>query len=88
LANTNGLVPERIRRSLARLPSAMPAAGMPGTYTRLTAEAQWRRSFTDSIGQIWTRSQSPASMRSTPRSRTQTGRLNFLPVRPTPRRCG
>lgn len=28
--------------------------GMPGTYSRLSAEAQWRRSFTDPIGQIWT----------------------------------
>ena len=28
--------------------------GVPGTYTRLTAEAQWRKSFTDSFGQIWT----------------------------------
>ncbi|MGB3865771.1 MAG: LPS-assembly protein LptD [Xanthobacteraceae bacterium] len=45
------------------LQSADPAAGVrdacllrgiPGTYSRLTAEAQWRRSFTDPIGQIWT----------------------------------
>ncbi len=28
--------------------------GIPGTYSRFTAEAQWRRSFTDPIGQIWT----------------------------------
>jgi LPS-assembly protein len=28
--------------------------GVPGTYTRLTPEAQWRKSFTDSFGQIWT----------------------------------
>jgi LPS-assembly protein len=28
--------------------------GVPGTYTRFTAEAQWRRSFTDDLGQIWT----------------------------------
>jgi LPS-assembly protein len=28
--------------------------GIPGTYTRLTGEAQWRRSYTDSFGQIFT----------------------------------
>ena len=28
--------------------------GMPGTYTRFSAEADWRRSFTDSAGEIWT----------------------------------
>ena len=28
--------------------------GIPGTYTRFTAEAQWRRQFTDPIGQVWT----------------------------------
>lgn len=28
--------------------------GLPGTYTRFSAEAQWRRSFTDELGQIFT----------------------------------
>ncbi|MDB5504534.1 MAG: organic solvent tolerance protein [Tardiphaga sp.] len=28
--------------------------GVPGTYTRVTGEAQWRRSYTDSFGQIFT----------------------------------
>jgi LPS-assembly protein len=28
--------------------------GMPGTYTRFSAEVDWRRSFTDSAGEIWT----------------------------------
>jgi LPS-assembly protein len=28
--------------------------GMPGTYTRATGEVAWRRSFTDSAGEIWT----------------------------------
>ncbi len=28
--------------------------GMPGTYTRATGEVDWRRSFTDSAGEIWT----------------------------------
>jgi LPS-assembly protein len=28
--------------------------GVPGTYSRVTGEAEWRRSFTDSFGQIFT----------------------------------
>ena len=38
----------------ARLRDACLLRGIPGTYSRFTAEAQWRRSFTDSIGEIWT----------------------------------
>lgn len=39
---------------LARTRTNCMLQGIPGTYSRLSAEAQWRRSFTDSIGQIWT----------------------------------
>jgi LPS-assembly protein len=28
--------------------------GVPGTYSRFTAETHWRRSMTDSLGQVWT----------------------------------
>ena len=28
--------------------------GIPGTYTRMSADAHWRRSFTDSFGQVFT----------------------------------
>ncbi len=28
--------------------------GAPGTYSRFSAEAQWRKSYTDTLGQIWT----------------------------------
>ena len=47
LANTNGLCTTASADPLARLPSQCLLRGMPGTYTRLTAEAQWRKSFTD-----------------------------------------
>jgi LPS-assembly protein len=53
-ASTNGLCTMASADPLARLPSQCLLRGVPGTYTRLTAEAQWRRSYTDSIGQIWT----------------------------------
>jgi LPS-assembly protein len=39
---------------LARIPANCLLRGIPGTYTRLTGEAEWRRSFTDAIGEIWT----------------------------------
>jgi LPS-assembly protein len=39
---------------LARTPANCLLRGVPGTYTRLTGEAQWRRSYTDSAGEIWT----------------------------------
>ena len=54
LANTIGLCTNASADPLARMPSQCLLRGMPGTYTRLTAEAQWRRSFTDPFGQIWT----------------------------------
>jgi len=35
-------------------PGCSVLRGIPGDYTRLSAEATWRRSFTDRFGQIWT----------------------------------
>jgi LPS-assembly protein len=37
-----------------KIPTNCLLRGIPGTYTRATAEGQWRRSFTDDWGQIWT----------------------------------
>src|SRR5215475_4725633 len=51
---TNGLCTMVSADPLARTPSQCLLRGFPGTYTRFSAEAQWRRSFTDSIGEIWT----------------------------------
>lgn len=53
-ANTNSLCLTTSADPMARTPSQCLLRGMPGTYTRLTAEAQWRKSYTDSFGQIWT----------------------------------
>src|SRR3979411_490813 len=54
--------------------------GMPGTYTRLTGEVQWRKSFTDPFGQIWT----PFAILRTDaidaEISNQPGVSNFLPV--------
>ena len=53
---------------------------MPGTYTRLTGEAQWRRSFTDSVGQIWTPFASLRADAIDASISNQPGVSNFLPV--------
>jgi LPS-assembly protein len=54
LANTTSLCTTTSADPLARTPSQCLLRGFPGTYTRLTAEAQWRKSYTDPFGQIWT----------------------------------
>ncbi len=37
-----------------KVPANCLLRGVPGTYTRFSAEAQWRRSITDSFGQVFT----------------------------------
>ncbi len=37
-----------------KVPANCLLRGAPGDYTRLSVEADWRRSFIDPIGQIWT----------------------------------
>jgi LPS-assembly protein len=54
--------------------------GMPGTYTRLTAEADWRRSFTDSWGEIWTPFASIRADAINADISNQPGVSNYLPV--------
>jgi LPS-assembly protein len=54
--------------------------GMPGTYTRFTGEAQWRRSFTDSAGEIWTPFASVRADAIDASISNQPGVSNFLPV--------
>jgi LPS-assembly protein len=53
---------------------------MPGTYTRLSAEAQWRRSFTDSFGEIWTPFAIMRADAINADISNQPGVANFLPV--------
>src|SRR5437764_1813394 len=65
---------------LARLPAQCLLRGMPGTYTRLTAEAQWRKSFTDSAGEIWTPFAILRADAINASISDQPGVSNFLPV--------
>lgn len=64
---------------MARTPSQCLLRGIPGTYTRLSGQVDWRRSIIDPWGQIWTPF---ASMRVDLASATiwnQPGVTNYLP---------
>src|SRR5258708_6525997 len=80
LANTTSLCTTASADPLARLPTQCLLRGMPGTYTRLTGEAQWRRSFTDSAGEIWTPFASIRADAIDAEISNQPGVSNFLPV--------
>src|SRR5258706_10532903 len=80
LANTNGLCLTASADPMARLPAQCLLRGMPGTYTRFTAEAQWRRSFTDSAGGIWTPFAILRADAINASISNQPGVSNFLPV--------
>jgi LPS-assembly protein len=80
LANTNGLCLTASADPMARLPTQCLLRGMPGTYTRATVEGQWRRSFTDSAGEIWTPFAILRADAIDASISNQPGVSNFLPV--------
>lgn len=80
LANTSGLCLTVSADPLARTPGNCLLRGMPGTYTRFSAEAQWRKSFTDPIGQIWTPFAILRADAINASISNQPGVSNFLPV--------
>jgi LPS-assembly protein len=80
LANTNGLCLNASADPLARMPNQCLLRGVPGTYTRATVEAQWRRSFTDPAGQIWTPFAMVRADAISASISNQPGVSNFLPV--------
>ena len=63
-----------------KIPSNCLLRGIPGDYTRLTAEVEWRRSFTDSIGQIFTPFASLRGDVISANIDNQPGVSNYLPV--------
>jgi LPS-assembly protein len=80
LANTASLCTTTSADPLARTPSQCLMRGFPGTYTRLTAEAQWRKSFTDPLGQIWTPFAILRADAINSSVSNQPGVSNFLPI--------
>jgi LPS-assembly protein len=80
VANTNGLCTMASADPMARIPTQCLLRGAPGTFTRLTAEAQWRRSFTDPFGQIFTPFAILRADAIDAQVANQPGVGNFLPV--------
>jgi len=54
-ASTNGLCAISSADRPSR-PQQLPAARVPGTYSRLSTEVSWRRTVVDNYGQVFTRS--------------------------------
>jgi LPS-assembly protein len=81
-ASINGLCSTTTSADPARsiVPANCLLRGIPGDYTRLTAEAQWRKSFTDSWGQIWTPFASIRADAVNADISNQPGVSNFLPT--------
>jgi LPS-assembly protein len=80
VANTNGLCTMASADPMARIPTQCLLRGAPGTYTRLTGEAEWRRSFTDPFGQIFTPFAILRADAIDSHISNQPGVANFLPV--------
>jgi len=80
VANTNGLCTMASADPLARIPTQCLLRGAPGTFTRLSAEAQWRRSFIDPFGQIFTPFAILRADAIDAHVANQPGVGNFLPV--------
>src|SRR6201991_1095227 len=80
LASNNGWCLPTSADPTVKIPTNCLLRGIPGTYTRATAEGQWRRSFTDDWGQIWTPFASLRVDAIDASISNQPGGSNFLPV--------
>lgn len=61
-----------------KVPNNCLLRGIPGSYTRFSAEASWRRSFTDPIGQIFTPFASVRADAATLSIKDQPGVSNYI----------
>jgi LPS-assembly protein len=80
LAANNGWCLPTSADTKVKTPANCLLRGMPGTYTRASVEGQWRRSFTDDWGQIWTPFASIRADAIDASISNQPGVSNFLPV--------
>lgn len=78
-----------ISTGLVCSPSADPALktpnncllrGIPGNYTRLSAEVHWKRAITDQIGQVWTPFAMIRADTAQTSIRSEPGVSNYLPT--------
>jgi LPS-assembly protein len=79
-ALTGACLPTSADPARSIVPANCLLRGMPGTYTRFTGEVSWRRSFTDSAGEIWTPFASFRADAVNASISNQPGVANFLPV--------
>ena len=80
-SSANGTcIPTSADSAKAIIPANCLMRGMPGTYTRFSGEVDWRRSFTDSAGEIWTPFASLRADAINADISNQPGVSNFLPV--------
>jgi LPS-assembly protein len=61
-----------------KIPANCLLRGIPGDYTRFTAEAKWRRQFTDPIGQVWVPFASVRADLATASIDNQVGVANYM----------
>jgi LPS-assembly protein len=80
LAANNGWCLPTSADPTVKIPANCLLRGIPGTYTRASAEGQWRRSFTDDWGQIWTPFAKLRVDAIDASISNQPGVSNFLPV--------
>lgn len=80
MAAANGWCAPTSADPTVKIPANCLLRGIPGTYTRATAEGQWRRSFTDDWGQIWTPFAKLRVDAVDASISNQPGVSNFLPV--------
>ena len=53
-ANVTGVCAPASADPMAKIPANCLLRGIPGNYSRFSAEANWKRTYTDTIGQQWT----------------------------------
>jgi LPS-assembly protein len=63
-----------------KIPANCLLRGVPGTYSRVSAEATWRHSFIDPAGQVWTPFASLRADIANQDIQAQPGVANYLPV--------
>ncbi|THD64947.1 MAG: LPS-assembly protein LptD [Bradyrhizobium sp.] len=80
MAAANGYCLPTSADSAMTIPKYCLLRGMPGTYTRLTGEVDWRRSYTDPLGEIWTPFASLRADAIDTSVANQPGTSNFLPT--------
>ena len=79
-ALTGACLPTSADPARSIVPANCLMRGMPGTYTRFSGEVSWRRSFTDSAGEIWTPFASFRADAINASISNQPGVSSFLPV--------